>query len=149
MLYYPTTTPQVFVGTKVGSTITPWALTNAYQTEGTTKPTRSFPSGGFSELVLDVQYTTGGSETNNSVDIILEDSPDNVSWYRLTNEAASSGTSTLTQREFTFVGASAATTYSFSYRIDISYKFLRISCKESGVSSNAGTVFIEGVLAGM
>lgn len=147
-LFYNTTTPHVFIGTKSGTTRTSWALTSSYQTETGTQPTKSFSTSGMSELVLDVLYTTGAAETNNSIEIKIEDSVDGTNWYQLTNEAASSGTSTLTAREFTFVGASAATAYAFSYRLDITYKYMRISCKESEVAANAGTVFIEGVMGG-
>lgn len=146
-LYYPTQTAVVLIGTKVGTTRTAAALTTAY-----TGNNKVFHTAGYSELVVDISYTTGSGETNNSIEIKLEDSAEKVSdavnFYQLTNESASAGTSTITQREFTFVGAAAATTYNLSYRIDISYPTMKLSVKESGVAANAGTIFVEGTLSG-
>lgn len=136
------------IGTKSGTTRTSWALTSAYQTEGTTKPTKTFEVGGFSKMNLDILYTTGAAETNNSIEIKLEGSTDGTNFYQLTNESASSGTSILYQREFTFVGASAATAYAFTLGIDTFYKKVRVSCKETGVAANAGSVYIEATLSG-
>lgn len=147
-LVYPVLQPMVLIGTKSGTTRTSWDLSSSYQAEGGTAPTKSFAVGGASELVIDILYTTGAGETSNSIEIKVEDSQDNVNFYQLTNESASAGTSTLTQREFTFTGAAAATAYSFSYRLDVTYPFMRISCKETGVSANTGTVFIEAIRGG-
>lgn len=127
---------------------TSWPLTSAYQTEGSTKPTKTFSTSGFSKLNLDVSYTVGATETNNSIELKLEGSPDGINFYRLANETVSGGTSTLTAREFTFVGADA-TTSTISIGIDIFYKFMRVSAKETGVVTNAGSVYCEGTLAGL
>lgn len=144
-LHYGVQIPATLIGSKSGTTRTGVTLTAAYDALNTTK---IFEVGGFSEIVMDVSYTTGASESSNSIEIRLEDSPDRTNWYRLSNEAASAGTSTLTQREFTFAGADAATEYAFSYRLDTSYRYMRISCKETGVSANYGTVYIEALLSG-
>ena len=148
MLYYPNQVTRTLIGTKSGTTRTSWALTNAYQAEGTTKPTKTIEIGGYSELVLDCLYTTGTAETNNSVELKIEASPDGTNFYTLSNEAASGGTSTMTQREFTFVGAAAATAYAFSLRLDISYLYAKVWAKESGVAANAGTLYVEATLSG-
>lgn len=142
-LSYSRLDPVVWIGTKSGTTRTSTALTTAY-----TGNTKTIKTAGYSVMVIDVLYTTGSGETNNSIEIKLEDSVDGTNFYQITNESASGGTSTLTAREFTFVGASAATAYAISYRIDISYTFVKLSVKESGVAANAGTIFVEGVLAG-
>lgn len=136
------------VGAKSGTTRTSRALTASYQTESGTQPTKSFDVGGFSRLNLDVLYTTGAAETTNSVEVKLEATTDGTNWYQLTNESASSGTSTLYAREFTFVGALAATAYAFTLGLDIFYKKMRVSCKETGVASNFGTVYVEATLSG-
>ncbi len=141
-LFYPNVTPVIWIGTKSGTTLTAHALTNAYSGSTATKYVS-----GFSVMTIDVAYTVGAAETNNTCDIQLEHSVDGTNFYILTNEAASAGTSTLTNRKFEFTGASAGT-YTFSYRLDISYKYIRLSALEGGVSSNAGTIFVEGVLAG-
>lgn len=143
MLTYPVLTPLVLIGSKSGTTITEVALPSSYDTT----VTKTFETGGFSELVLDISYTMGAAETSNSIEIKVEDSIDRTNFYRLTNEAASAGTSTLTAREFTFVGTNAANA-KFSYRLDVTYKFLKVSCKETGVAANAGTVFVEAILGG-
>lgn len=143
-LYYPNLVSFPIIGTKAGTTRTAATLPATY--DGTTL--KSFKTHGFSEMIVDIIYTTGAAETNNTIQIKLEDSPDNVNFYRLTNEAASSGTSTLTQREFTFTGAAAATAYTLSYRLDISYQYMRIEMNEGGVAANAGTAYVEITLAG-
>jgi len=143
MLYYPNVTPVVWLGTKSKTTLTPVTLTNAYTGNRASKYVS-----GFSEMTFDVKYTTGSGESGTTVDIILEHSIDNTNFYRLTNESASAGTSTLTQRTFAFAGGAGSTSYYFSYRLDISYKYIRLSAQEAGVSTNYGTIFVEGVLAG-
>ena len=132
------------IGTKTGTTRTPVTLTAAYDVADKTK---IFKSGGFSKLNLDILYTVGATETSNSVDIRVEGSADGTNFYRLPNEQVSAGISTLTQREFTFVGASTGA-YTISIGIDIFYKYTRVSVKESGVVTNYGTVFVEGTLSG-
>ncbi len=142
-LSYSRLDPVVWIGSKSGTTRTSSALTTAY-----TGNTKTIKTAGYSAMVLDVLYTTGAAETNNTIEIKLEDSVDATNFYQLTNESVSSGTSTIVAREFQFTGASAATAYAISYRIDISYTYIKLSVKESGVAANAGTIFIEGVLAG-
>lgn len=130
-------------GTKTeDGTRTSVALTNAY-----TGNNKLVTSGGMSKLNLDILYTMGAAETSNSIEVQIEASPDGVNFYRIPNESASGGTSTLTAREFTFVGTNAAAA-TISIGIDIFYKYLKISIKESGVVTNAGTVFAEATLSG-
>lgn len=151
-LYYNNTITFPVFGTDTGEnsyTRTSVPLSSVYQVENGTNPTKSFKCADYSKLNLDILYTTGDSETNNSIEIKIEDSSDGVNWYRIPNEAVSTGTSTLTEREFTFVGASAATGYAISLGLDIFYRFLRVSAKESGVSANAGTVYCRGTLCGL
>lgn len=147
-LFYGNHELLVLIGTKSGTTNTGVALTTAYQNESGTHPTKSFASGGFSKMNLEIQYTTGASETGTSVQILLESSPDNVNWYQLTNESASTTTSTLYNREFTHAGGAGATTYTFTLGIDIFYKNVRVSGKESTVSANAGTLYVGATLSG-
>ena len=144
-LYYPSQNTFVLIGSKDSANArTSVALTNAYNS--TVRDT--FETGGMSKLNLDILYTTGSGETNNSIELKVEGSPDGTNFYRIPNETVSAGTSTLTEREFTFVGASAATAYAISIGLDIFYKYMRVSAKESGVVTNAGTVYIEGTLSG-
>jgi hypothetical protein len=136
------------IGSKSGTTRTSVALTTAYQAEATGKPTKSFSTGGLSKINLGILYTTGAGETSNSIEIKVETSADGTNFYQIPNESVSGGTSTITQREFTFVGAAAATAYEFSLPLDIQDEYMKVSVKESGVASNAGTIFMEATLCG-
>lgn len=133
------------IGTKSGTTRTAILLTAAYDVSN---KTQTFETKGISKLNFSILYTTGSAETANSIEIRIETSSDRTNWYRIPNEAVSTGTSTLTVREFTFVEASAATAAPISLPLDTQDKYMRISVKESGVSSNFGTVYIEVVLSG-
>lgn len=135
----------VLIGSKSGTTRTSVALTAAYDVANKTK---IFDTGGMAKVNLSILYTTGAGETSNSVELRVETSPDRTNWYRIPNEAVSGGTSTLTVREFSFTGASAATAYSFSLPLDIQDEFMRISVKESGVVTNFGTIYVEGTVSG-
>ncbi len=143
MLYYPNVTPVIWIGTKSGTTITAHTLTSAYTGSTATKYVS-----GFSAMTFDILYTTGTSETGTTLDVQIKHSIDGTNFYTLTNEAASAGTSTLTNRTFAFAGGTGGTAYTLSYRLDTSYKYIKLSVQEAGVSSNYGTVFVEGILAG-
>ena len=144
MLYYPTQELSVLIGTKSGTTRTAVTLTAAYDVANKTK---TIETGGYSKLNLDILYTMGSGETTNSIETRIECSPDGTNWYRIPNESVSAGTSTLTAREFTFVGADAAAA-TISIGLDIFYKYMKISAKETGVAANFGTVYVEGTLSG-
>lgn len=143
-LYYPSTKTQTLIGSKVGTTRTAVTLTVAYDVAD---KTISFPTSGYSKLNLDILYTMGATESTNSIELRPEGSPDGTNWYRLANESVSAGTSTLDAREFTFVGTNAAAA-TISIGIDVFYKYVKISVKETGVATNFGTVYCEGTLAG-
>lgn len=132
------------LGSKSGTTRTSVTLPTAYNST----VTKTFLVGGFSKLNLDVLYTEGASETTNSIELKIETSTDGTNFYRIPNEAVSAGTSTLTAREFTFVGADGAAA-TISIGLDIFYaQYMKVSAKETGVATNAGTVYIEGTLSG-
>lgn len=137
----------VLIGSKTGTTRTAVALTTGYDVANKTK---SFPTGGISKVNFSISYTTGAAETNNNLDIRVRTSPadDRTNWYQIPNESVSGGVSTLTLREFTFVGASGATEYAFSLPIDVQDEYTEISVKESNVASAAGTVYVEATLSG-
>jgi hypothetical protein len=110
--------------------------------------TKTFKVGGYSKLDLAILYTMGAAETANSIEIQVEQSSDGVNFYRIPNETVSGGTSTLTAREFTFVGTNAAAA-TISIGLDIFYKYIKVSVKETGVAANAGTAYVEGTLSGL
>ena len=145
MLGYTYQDNLVLIGTKSGTTRTSVALTNAYDVANKTK---IFETGGISKLNFSILYTTGAGETDNSIELRIETSSDRTNFYQILNESVTAGTSTLTLREFTFVGAAAATVYSPSLPLDVQDKYMRISVKESGVVTNAGTIYIEATLSG-
>ena len=123
-------------------------LTDAYETELSTTATKSFKTTGYSKLNLDVLYTMGATETTNSIEIKVEGSPDGVNYYRIPNESVSGGTSTITRREFTYVGVDAAAT-TISIGLDIFYEYMKVSAKETGKVTNFGTVYSEVSLLGL
>ncbi len=143
MLYYPSQTVFVVIGTKSGTTRTAVTLPTAYDST----VTKTFKTGGYSKLNLDIFYTMGAAETSNTIDLKIEGSPDGTNFYRIPNETVSGGTSTLTASEFQFVG-SDATTATISIGLDIFYKYMKVSAKEGGFSANHGTVYVEGTLSG-
>lgn len=123
-------------------------LESTYQNEsGATEATKTFKTEGFSKLNLDILYTMGASETSNSIEIKAEGSPDGVNYYRIPNESVTAGTSTITARELTFVGANGAAT-TISWGCDIFYKYMKLSAKETGVASNKGSIYGEVTLLG-
>lgn len=142
-LYYKKQFVFPVIGTKVLTTRTPVTLTAAY-----TGNSKTFKVGGYSKLDLAVLYTMGATETANSIEIQVESSTDGVNFYRVPNESVSGGVSTLTAREFTFIGVNAAAA-TISVGLDIFYQYLKISVKESGVVTNFGTAFIDGTLSGL
>ena len=144
-LYYTSQVTAVLIGSKSGTTRTPVTLSSGYDV--TTDSVKIFETGGFSKVNFDILYTMGASETSNSIEMRVEVSPDRTNWYRLPNESNSSGTSTLTAREFTFVGTNG-TTATISIGLDSFYKFMKVAVKETGVSANAGTAYVEATLSG-
>ena len=132
-------------GTKLASapfTRTPVALTNAY-----TGNAKELKVGGYSKLNLDILYTMGAAESANTLEIKMEGSFDGVNWYRIPNESATNGVSTLYARNWTFTGTDAAAA-TISIGIDIFYKYVKVSVQETGVVANAGTIFAEATLSG-
>lgn len=133
----------VLLGSKSGVTRTASALTDAY-----TGNTKTISTGGMTKANISVNYTTGAGETSNVISLKIETSSDGTNFYQILNESVSSGTSTLTQRTFQFTGAAAATAYAFSLPIDVQDLYMKISALESGVATNAGTVYAEVILSG-
>lgn len=144
-LAYVSQTTFTAVGTKSGTTRTPITLTAAYDVANKTK---IIETGSYSKLNLDILYTMGATESSNSIEVRIEGSPDGVNFYRIPNDTTSGGTSTLTAREFTFVGTNAAAA-TISVGLDIFYKYVKISFKETGVATNFGTVYAECTLSGI
>ena len=145
MLYYQSQNPLIIIGSATAAgTRTGTTLTSAYT--GAAKAT--FATGSMSKLNLDIAYTTGTSETGTTLAWKVEVSPDNINWYRIQNEAVSTGTSTLSDREWQHAGGTGATTYNIALGIDIFNKYAKVSFKENSVSSNYGSLFCALTLSG-
>ena len=96
---------------------------------------------GDSQVMLYIRYITGAAETNNTLQMTVEFSPDGTLFYQEATEEASTTTVNEYQATRNFLGASAATTYSFRVAIPVAdVDRLRISFAESGVASNFGSV---------
>lgn len=141
---YQSSTPLVLIGSKSGTTRTSVALTDAYDVANKTK---IFVTGGMSKVNFSILYTMGAAETSNSLEIRIRTSADGTNFYRIPNESVSGGTSTLTLREFTWVGVNAAAS-SISLPLDVQDRHMEISVKETGVASNFGTIYVEATLSG-
>lgn len=147
-LAYAQHTNLILIGSLSGTTRTAIEMESTYQSEAVTEATKTFDCGGFSRAEFTFLYTMGATETTNSIEFILEHSTDGTNFYRLPNDSTSGGTSTITEREFTYVGTSNAGNSEIVVGLDIAYKALRISVKESGVGSNKGSVYVEVLLSG-
>lgn len=143
--FFPIHKTEAVIGSKNLDTNVRTSVALAATFDGSTQ--KAFEVGSMPNLTIDILYTMGATETSNSIEIRLEASPDGANFYRLANEAVVGGTSTLTAREFTFVGVNAAAA-TIQIFIDIAYKFMRIEAKETGVVTNAGTVYAEVTLSG-
>lgn len=145
---HPQTDTHVLIGSKTAAGVrTGVELESTYSTTEDTEPTKTFAVAGFTKLTLDGAYTMGASETGNTIEAIVESSTDRVNWTALSNDNTSGATSTLTNREFQFTGVDGDTDQ-FQIFLDIAYKYVRVSFKETGVASNKGNVFVEATLVG-
>lgn len=145
---HPQTDTFVLIGSKTAAGVrTGVELESTYSTTEDTEPTKTISVAGYTKMTIDGLYEMGGSETSNTIEVKVEGSPDRTNWYQLSNDSTSGATSTLDNREFQFAGANGATA-DFQIFIDVAYKYVRVSCKESGVASNKGNVFVEATLVG-
>lgn len=95
-----------------------------------------------SVATLDVTYTTGAAETNNSMEFRLLFSYNGEDWVSETYSALASGVNTLAPMSHTIAGASAATAYTVQYVVPFCSRNFKVQIKESGVSANYGTASI-------
>lgn len=136
----------VILGTRSGSTITTEELESTYAVAAA-GATYVFETGGMSKVNFNFRYTMGATETTNSIEIRIRTSPSGDVYHQIPNEAVSGATSTLTRREFTYVGVNAATS-DLSLPLDIQDEYMEFAAKETGVVTNKGGVFVEMTLSG-
>lgn len=88
---------------------------------------------GMSKLSLDIDYAQGAAESGNIFAFKIEHSTDGTNWHSLVIDETST-VSDITAREWNITGDAA-----LNVLVDIAYRKIKISCKETGVASNAGT----------
>ena len=101
------------------------------------------PVGGMSKLSLDIDYAQGAAETGNICHFKVEHSTDGANWYQLVIDDTTT-VSDISAREWNITGDA-----SLNVILDIAYKFVKISLKESGVAANAGTVTMVAMPSGL
>ena len=97
---------------------------------------------GMTKLSLDIDYAQGATETGNICHFKIEHSTDGTNWYQLVIDETST-VSDITAREWNITGDAA-----LNVLIDIAYRKIKISAKESGVASNAGSLAMVAVTSG-
>lgn len=99
-------------------------------------------TGGMSKLTLDLSYAMGNAETGNTLEFQLEHSPDDgTTWYKLVIDTTGA-TSVITPRVWSMAPEN------LNVIIDIAYKKMRLSLKETGVAANYGTATVVATLSG-
>lgn len=146
-LFYDTQTELMLIGSKSGTSLTAVTLESTYQTESATVATKTFATGLMSRIEFYIKYTMGATETANSIEVRLEGTNDGTNFYQTMNDSTSAGTSTLTVRQFTYVGVDAAAV-NVNFGLDIAYPRMRIAIKETGVVTNKGTVSVDALISG-
>jgi hypothetical protein len=91
---------------------------------------------------LDIIYTTGAAETNNSLQFQLSFSHNGIDWVTETYSSLSSGMNTLAPLEHSVAGAAAGTAYKAQYVVPFCSRYLKVQIKETGVAANFGTATI-------
>jgi len=92
---------------------------------------KTFTTEGFSKLSLDVFYNMDAGETANTIDWQLESSSDNTNWYSLSIDATTT-VSAITDRVWQMAEGSR------NIIVDINYKYMRMSLRETGVATTFG-----------
>ena len=136
------------IGSKSGTTRTAVEIEATYQAEASTEGTQTFETGGYPRMELHILYTMGATESANTIQMILESTTDGTNFYRLPNDTTSTDTSTITEREFTYAGTTAAGNSEIVIGLDIAYTKMRVSFKETGVASNKGSIYCEALFSG-
>lgn len=102
----------------------------------------TFDAAGFHKLSIDINYAMGAAETANTLELQLEHSPDNgLNWYKLVIDNTSTF-SVITARAWQM------SEEKLNVIVDIAYKKMRMSIKETGVATNFGTATVAYTLTG-
>lgn len=101
-----------------------------------------FQTGNIEQVVLYVKYTS--ATAGDSIELKIERSTDNTNWFTQTFLAASGGTGTLTNGEYTYVRTGA--TDVFILDLPVADKYIRVSAKETKTGA-AGTVWVHSMIS--
>jgi hypothetical protein len=101
-----------------------------------------FETAGFSKLSLEITYDMDAGETANTMELQLEESSNGTDWFSLVID------------DTTTVSVISARTWQMSegnlnILVDIAYRFMRLSIKETGVATTAGTASVGYTLSGL
>lgn len=91
---------------------------------------------------LDIQYTTGASETAAYLEFKVEYSYDGSTWVSESYSDLVSGVNTLAPITHKIAGGAGGTAYTGQYFVPLCSRHVRVYVKETGVSSNFGTVTV-------
>jgi len=94
----------------------------------------------YNQLTILVDYTIGSLT---SLEIIVEYSFDDVTYYQDVNIGTSAGTNTITVANYTYTGTSDT----FSIQTPISASFIKISAKGSGGTPTGSSLKLDALLA--
>lgn len=103
---------------------------------------KTFETGGFSKLSLDLTYAMGAAEGGNTMEFQLEASHNGTDWHKLVIDTTGTA-SVITPREWQMAPES------LNVILDIAYKHMRLSLKETGVVTNYGTATVNVTLSGL
>lgn len=104
----------------------------------------TLPVAGFQKLSLDIRYARGAAEAASKLFMQLDTSSDGgTTWQNLVIDTTGA-TSVITPREWEI-----GTTNNLNVLVDIAYKMMRVSLRESGVSTNVGNAQVTATLSGI
>ncbi len=103
---------------------------------------KTFETGGFSKVSIDLVYAMGAAEAGNTMEFQLEASSDGTNWHKLVIDTTGLS-SVITPREWQMAPES------LNVIIDVAYKYMRMSLKETGVAANFGTATVNITLSGL
>lgn len=125
-----------------GAGVTSYSLTTSYVASS------PVPVGKGYQIGLDVSYAAGAAETANTIELKVEVSnidttPGTNDWFQLISTSTTTGVSTVSLQNYIFTQvATGGTADTFHISFPCDFKWFRVSAKEGGVSSNAGTLIV-------
>jgi hypothetical protein len=102
---------------------------------------KAFETGGVSKLSLDIIYDMDAGETANTFDFQLEASTNATDWFSLVIDSTTT-VSELSPRVWQMSEGS------LNVIVDVAYKYMRMSVRETGVASTFGTASVTATLSG-